>query len=242
MIFLLTKEDQLEACKKFADYLEKTCDNEVWVFTDPKDFYVCIEVAIPGKIDYVLIDFRTTQLDLFSPYEYISESVNPVPVIMFNDPYPDPERRAAYWLNKNRDYRVPYVTEKHLKSLIPDFMIIQYYLNEHQFSRYLNGICAPQKFIPDEMLSKMKALEEFPQNHSLPKSRKKLFDLFLENKGVPMSEEDLCVAMWNEYNPVNKKNLVAYISELRRACENEDRICVDIVRTGKGMYQLNSEC
>ena len=57
-----------------------------------------------------------------------------------------------------------------------------------------------------------------------------------------MSEEDLCVAMWNEYNPVNKKNLVAYISELRRACENEDRICVDIVRTGKGMYQLNSEC
>ncbi|MBQ0040110.1 MAG: hypothetical protein KBS64_06775 [Treponema sp.] len=240
-VYLLTKKDQLKVCVELAAYMERT-SSEVTIFTDSSDFYASIDTAPPGQLEYVMIDVRTFQMDLFSPYKYIAECKNPVPVVVYNDPYPDPESRAAYWYVKNKKYLVPYVNENKLENLIPAFSLIELYFYKYQFSKYVSVISAPEEFYTKEEIKKKVVLNEFATRHKLAKSRKELFDFFLKNEGVEVKEEDICLALWKEVSQKTKQTLYTYISEIRKACRNEHDIHIDILRISKGIYQMNVSC
>lgn len=237
-VFLLTKKDQQKVCIELAAYMERT-SSEVTIFTEPAEFYACIETAPPGYIEYVMIDVRTFQMDLFNPYTYIAKCKNPVPVVVYNDPYPDPDARAAFWFVKNKYYLLPKVGEKKLELLIPAFALLESYLNKHEFSNYLTAICPPHKLLTKKEKKRKEALDLFAVNHKLPKSRKKLFDLFLKNEGLELSEEKICNLLWKEFSESSRQILYSYISELRRACRAEESVKIDIIRKSKGVYQMN---
>lgn len=237
-VFILTKKEQLNVCVELAGYMERT-SSEVTIFTEPGQFYASIDTAPPGDIEYVMIDVRTFQMDLFNPYTYIARCNNPVPVVVFNDPYPDPDSRAAYWYVKNKSYLLPYVGERKLELLIPAFALLESYFHKHEFSNYLCGICPPQKLLSATEKKQKEALDRFAVNHKLPKSRKLLFEYFLMNKGKELTEEEICAALWDDCSHSSKQTLYTYISELRKACRAEESVKIDILRKGKGTYQMD---
>ena len=236
-VFLLTKKDQLKVCVELAAYMERTC-SEVTIFTDAAECYASVDTAPPGDIEYVMIDVRTFQMDLFNPYTYIAKCSNPVPVVVFNDPYPEPDSRAAYWFVKNKSYLLPYVGRNKLELLIPAFALLETYLSKHEFSSYLNGICPPKIILTKSEKKRKTALEEFAVKHRLSKSRKTLFELFLANEGSELSEEKICNLLWKEFSDKTKQTLYTYISELRKACRAEESVKIDILRKSKGIYQM----
>lgn len=236
-VFLLTKKDQLKVCIELATYMERT-SSEVTIFTDSAEFYASIETAPPGDIEYVMIDVRTFQMDLFNPYTYIANGQNPVPVVVYNDPYPEPDTRAAYWFVKNKTYLLSHVGERKLELLIPAFALLESFFNKHEFSNYLKGICPPHKLLTKSEKMQKEALEQFSVNHKLSKSRKSLFDLLLKNEGKELTEENICLSLWNDYSNNTKQTLYTYISELRKACRQEEVVKINIIRKSKGIYEM----
>lgn len=239
-VYILTKKDQVKVCVELAAYMERT-SSEVTIFTEPAEFYASIDTAPPGSIEYVMIDVRTFQMDLFNPYKIIAECKNPVPVVVYNDPYPEPDMRAAFWFVKNKAYLLPHMDEKKLERLIPAFALIESYFYKHEFSDYLSVICKPKKLLTEKEKVRENALKFFAENHGLSKSRRNLLDYFLSNAGMELTEEKICTALWNESNAKSRQILYSYISELRKAFRNETKVKLEILRKGKGIYQFNIE-
>lgn len=236
-VYILTKKEQLKACMELAACMEKTC-GDVTVFTNDAEFYGCLDVASPGEVEYVMIDVRTFQMDLFNPYTYIARCKNPVPVVVFNDPFPAPDERAAFWYAKNKDYFLSLLGIKRIEGLVPAFALLQEYFNNHDLQEFFSCMCPPKEFFTKAEKDCMDALEHFAENHKIIKSRKDLFDLFLHNQGKIVSTKELCMGLWNDYSMETRQRLCTYISYLRREFRKETALNIDIVRKGKELYQM----
>lgn len=237
-VYMLTKPEQLEAAKELASYMERTC-SKITIFTDCPFFYASVASASPGKLEYVLIDFRTYDYDLFSPYAYIAKLRNPVPVIIYNDPYPDPDCRAAFWYVKNKTYFPTLINKSNFMALISDFNLLQIYLQDKGLSRYFGAIATPEVFVPRAEREMKEALDKFSANHNFTKKLNMVFEYFRANEGKELKDEQICLDLWNEFNDRIKKNLQSYMSKIRSACEKEQGISIELIRKSRGIYRMS---
>lgn len=236
-IYLLTKPDLLKVCVQLALKIERT-GSEVTLFTDPAEFYAAVKLQKKGEVDYVMIDVRTFQLDMYNPYTDMATMPHPVPVVVFNDPYPEPEYRAAYWITKNKRYLVPLISESVIESFHPEFYLIESYLNSEELNRYVSVINRPEIFLTPEERSLIINLEEFRLRHRLAPSRFKVFRHLYENLGKEISGEELVCLLFGTYSPEKRKTIFSYIYDLRKACRNETSVDIRIDREYKGRYAM----
>lgn len=236
-VYLLTKPDLLKVCVQLALKIERT-GNEVTVFTDPSEFYAALKLQKKGEVDYVMIDVRTFQLDIYNPYTDMATMPYPVPVVIFNDPYPEPDYRAAYWIAKNKRYLVPLISESAIESFHPEFFLIESYLNSDELNRYVSVINRPDIFLTPEERSRIIDLEAFRLRHRITPSRFKVFRHLYENLGKEISSEELVSLLFGSYSPEKRKVVFSYIYDLRKACRNETSVQIRIDREYKGRYAM----
>ena len=235
-VVILVKEDLLEVCK----YLErkiKVTGKDVAVFCGPHEFYSALKNADKGEIEYALIDVRTFQSDSFNPYTEVASMANPVPIVIFNDPYPAPDDRAYFWISQNKKYFAAKIGDEAIDALYPSFHLLQDFLNG-EFNKYVPAIANHTQLLSEDEKRLSVNIEEFRVNSRLPPSRLKLFEYFWRNSGKELSEKAIVMFMFGECTYRAKARFYTYVCNLRKACKNEMAVKIEILRTFKEHYMM----
>ncbi|WP_294425523.1 hypothetical protein [uncultured Treponema sp.] len=236
-VYLLIKPDLLKVCKYLALRIE-TFGSDVKIFLKPHEFYVALKLVEPGALDYVLIDVRTFQSDVFNPYIEMSMMPNPAPVVVFNDPFPELDKMTAFWISKNKTYLVPRIAPERIDKLEDTFFLIEVFLKSERFNKYINVINRPETFLTEEEKLLQLDLEKFQAVHKIPPSRFKVFKYLHERLEKEVSEKELISLLFGSYIPEKRAVLFSYICELRKACRNEKSVKICINREYKGHYSM----
>ena len=235
-VFILVKADLLELCKHLERKINSTGKDAV-VFSDPDEFYCALKDAGQGDVDYALIDVRTFQTDSFNPYSKFAQMANPVPLLVFNDPYPDPDDRASFWLSMNKKYLSDKISDEAIDRLYPSFLLLQDFLNG-EFNKYIPAIANHTQFCSEDEKRLRLNLEDFKANNRLPPSHVKLFEYFWRNTGKELSEESIVMFMFGECTQRAKARFYTYICNLRKVCQSETALKIEILRTFKEHYMM----
>lgn len=236
MIFILAKEDQVNICEHLASLIRESF-RPVTVFTDIEKFWTAIHIAEPNEIEYVMIDCRTFQIDLFNPYEMMKKTGNPVPIVVFNDPYPDSDSRAAFWSRKNKDYFVPeYMDVSRVDQLQHAFIVLQSHLRNPKLNKFFAVVRNAEPFLSKEERLLIIDTEDFRRKNKLSPARFNLFMKFYENLNSSFTEKELCSLFWDDFSERRIQTLYTYIHDLRIACRKEKQVTIIIERQCKGCY------
>ncbi len=236
-VYLLIKPDLLKVCECLAQRIEMF-GSDVKIFLRPHEFYLALKVAKPGTLDYVLIDVRTFQMDVFNPYVEMSLMPSPAPVVVFNDPFPALDKMAAFWISKNKTYLAHRINPERIDELEDTFFLIEVFLRSEEFNKYINAINRPETFLTEEEKMLQLDLEKFQAVHKIPPSRFKVFKYMHERLEKEVSEKELISLLFGSYLPEKRAVLFSYICELRKACRNEKSVKIRISREYKGHYSM----
>ena len=237
-VYLLTKHDQIGVFKKIAACIE-TPSSKVVLFTEPTELDIALNLAPPDEVELVLMDCRFFQMDLYNPYMYMAKRARPVPLVIYNDPYPQPENRVAYWIVKNRYYLSALLKEDALDNIKNILDIIQGALMTEEIGPYVSVVCPAKKYLTAEGTYVAFDPEKFRKKHFIMPSRFKLFEYLYANIEQVVSEEDICMHLWNTYNDNVRKNLYTYIHDLRQIFLKETDLIFRIDRYKMKHYRLN---
>ena len=231
---VLSKLEQRNVCERMCDFLKSICVVSK-AFTDPAEFWSVIKLSAPHQIDFIIIDYRIYQLDIFNPYKEMLRSGNIIPIVFYNDPYPEPDARAAYWKTKNKMYFVPHINSSVLDNLYPVWKKLEEYLNSPEVNPYLTVIRQNAALTdPCDKVSSFN-IENFIKKSGLSSSRRKLLKIFYEHRGEELDSAFLCKRLWQNAGE-KEKVLYAYIHDIRSALAKEGSVVLSLERTGKGTY------
>ena len=235
-VVILVKKDLLEVCK----YLErkiKATGKDVVVFSNPHEFYSALKDADKGEMEYALIDVRTFQSDNFNPYNEVALMKNPVPLVIFNDPYPDPDFRAVFWISKNNTYLSDKIGNEAINRLYTSFCLLQNFFNGEN-NKFIPAIAQHVELLSKEDKRMRLILENFRANSKLSPSRLRLFEYFWHNIGERLLEEEIITSVFAECTRITKARFYTYIYDLRKALPRETAAKIEILHTSKEHYMM----
>ena len=235
-VSILVKKDLVEVCKHLERKI-KSAGKSVAVFCKPHEFYSVLKEARQGDLDYAMIDVRTFQSDSFNPYAEVALMTNPVPLIVFNDPYPEPDNRASFWLSQNKKYLSTKISDEAIDRLSSSFLLLQDFFNG-EINKYIPAIAKPVRFLSEDEKQLRLNLDSFRVKNKLPPSRLKLFEYFLRNMDKELSEEAIVLSMFGECTQRTKGRFYTYICNLRKVCKSEEALKIEILRTFKEHYMM----
>ncbi len=236
-IYVLVKENQLNVLKKIISNLEFIFD-EVSYYTNTHDFYIDVGLAEKGRLDFVMIDFSFIQLDICNPYELMKQAQNPVPVCIYNDPYPLPQDRSAYWIAKNRDYFRDIIDLECISNLYSIFYLISNQLEKNDINPYLSLISHPKKLLSSREEKQILDFDLIRKKGKLLPSRLKLLELLYKNKEKSISEKTVCEFLWNRYDFQVRQYLYTYVYDIRKVLEKVYSNRVSLEKCSLGNYRL----
>jgi DNA-binding response OmpR family regulator len=238
-IYFLTK--QKEICDCICEALKKE-GHLCSTFTESTAFYASVKSRGAAAIDLLAIDYRLFQHDFFDPYEKMISQKCIIPLIYYNDPYPEPENRAVFWKVQNHEHLGAYLPESRLEDLFPVLKEMQTLMNAPDLNPYISVINKPLPFQPaDSRRSTPQNFDciAFKMRHKIPQSRFKLFSYLYENCGRSLTIKNICTHLWEEYTSQKIKTLYTYIHDLRKFCREEPSVRIDIIHDGKEKYYLS---
>lgn len=235
-VVILVKENLIEVCKHLERKIKVT-GKDVVVFCDPHEFYSALKSAGQGQVAYALIDVRTFQIDSFNPYKEVALMANPVPVVIFNDPYPDPDDRVSFWISQNKKYLSARIGDEPIDALYPSLCLLADFL-DGKFNKYIPVIAKHTQLFSEEEKRLSVNIEDFEVKSKLSPSRLKLFEYFWRNSGKELSENAIVLFMFGECTRITKDRFYAYICDLRKALSRETAVKIEILRTFKEHYMM----
>ena len=241
-IYVLVKENQLNVLKKLISKLEFVFD-KVSYYTDPHDFFIDVGLAEKGKLDFVMVDFSFIQLDICNPYNLMKQSQNPVPVCLYNDPYPLSQDRSAYWIVKNMDYLNDVIDLERISNLYSVFYLISNQLESGDINPYVSLICHPEKLLTSREEKQVLDFDLLRKKGKLLPSRLKLLELLYEHKEKNVCEKTVCELLWNRYDFQVRQYLYTYIYDIRKVLEKfySDRVSLEKCSLGNYRLKFNDE-
>lgn len=221
VVYFLTKQPEL--CNLICDELKKSF-HVCRVFIDPDEYYATVKVLGSTKVDLLAIDYRMFDHDMFDPYAVLRYEKIIIPLIYYNDPYPEPEQMASFWKVKNKTKLENEIDDSILAKYTDLFLLIQNIMQSEQVNPFVSTICRPLLYEPKEECEfEVIPVEEFAKKYHITKSRYRLLEYLYQNRNVILSTEEICQSLWNEYSERTKQILYSYIHDLRKvidSCEN----------------------
>lgn len=237
VVYFLTR--QKEICEQMGKLLAEK-NHVCTIFTDVEHFYASVKVQGARRIDLLAVDYRSFEHDVLNPYEIMIDHDCVIPFIYYNDPYPEPDERIAFWKVQNRHHFGAVLPESRLDEVSPVLSDLNVILENPELNPCISLINKPLPFYRDE---KEKALAQFDIDsfrlrHRIPESRITLFTFLYERQGTSVDSETLCRYLWNDFSKEKLQLLYAYIYDLRAACKMEKTVVVRIEHDGKKQYRL----
>ncbi|MCR5723961.1 MAG: helix-turn-helix domain-containing protein [Treponema sp.] len=185
-------------------------------------------------MDLVVCDFRLIQLSIIDIYELLGRRSTVLPLIFYNDPYPDSSTRSMYWLSQNEKI----YDRGNLEYLYPLFEKINAIIEDPGIHPYIS-LLQPPLPLPGETCEgggRQLDVRLFRKRNRLQPGLFKLFEVFYENQMHPLSLEELSVHLWG--TATRTKTVYSYISRLRQCIAGDSFVKIDILRCAPGYYEM----
>ena len=233
MIVALVKDRNQEIMRRILSRMGR---KDFRIFTLDEDFYCFLKVN-SRDVDYALVDVLCFQMDLFNPYIEFSFEDHYFPIVVFNDPYPDKDSRAAYWISKNKFYSSRARNADGVDMFRYEFLALEQILNDPKINCHVPAIsfCAEC----NDMDRDCADLEVARKSMGIPPSRFSVLKYLFERKGRKVCEEDICIDLWGESSQKRRQVLYTYVYHLRKAFELHPEFGFSIDHVDKGYYQLD---
>lgn len=229
IIFFITTQENL--CNKIAERLMQQYNHIVRVFTNPRECYkAAISIGV-SKIDLVACDYMIYDVEEINIFELMAVHNCIVPFFFYNSPFSVCKDRVSFWYDK---------MNRHIKYYSPDYVLpdikaglrnVDEIISAPDISPYIK-LLAPTPQFPGQELN------SFRLRNKINFSRFKVLSYLYDHKNQDVSEQDLCLNLWNEVSPKRIKILYSYISELRKICRQDDILKMAISRSEKQSYCL----
>lgn len=236
-LYILTKKNQESVMSVLISKISFAFES-IELYTDINLFNLLIKNIRPGEVDFIMIDISCYEVDLFNPYLQMQKNPVKVPICVFNDPYPSSNERADYWISKNTRYLGSCFSLDYLKSFYNIFKLIEDFLKSPEFEYCFSVIAKPLDYKSKTNDSTEIDIYEFKRENKIMPSRFKLFKYLYENQSRDLYDEDLCNFLWNKYDVTTRQYLYTYIHDLRRIFQNQNKIKINLLKDGKGIYRF----
>lgn len=229
-IRFLTRE--LGVCRLMAEKLIQDGE-ECVVEADSMGFY---ENLLSEDFDLLVCDYRIFQLSIFNLYDFLKKRSIVIPLVFYNDPFPERESRVAYWIMQNE--RLYDCAD--LEYLIPIFEKLHRVIEDPAVHPYIS-LLQPPLPLPGEEESSGTAgrqidLRLFRRRNKLQPGLFKLFQIFYENQQKELSLKELSRLMWGTSSKTS--TVYSYISRLRKRIEKDYLVSIELLRTAPGRYEM----
>lgn len=256
-VVVFAKEDQKNIILELVDFV---CNKkyDIVYFEKLSNFaqfiYDCtsknLNENLKNSLDEIFLifaDYSLFPMDCVNPYLSLIRQEVAFPLCLYNDPYPSPEQRAAYWISKNHFYYENFISKKRFSEIAEVFTKLQYFLLLPNISKKISVICDSYKSENNDE-SKIENQNQLESNSlkiiksesekTLPLSRYKLLKYFLSHLNQEIELKTLSNFMWGNSTQDKSKSLYAYINDLRRMLENIPNCEFELLRTKKGFYKM----
>ena len=224
--FLRDRDDALAS--SLAAFL-RSKDHEVSCFFVLEDLYTAIMERGGDDVGFVAVDIRSFEYDKTNPYQMCRRFSCILPVIVYNDPYPDPDCMVSHWTRKLDEYMGPQITQGRKETLVPVWEDIQAFLLK-------SGFCRAPRTVARMDCAQM--IEYVRGMKLLPLSRFRLFEYMCGRLGEDVDADELCMELWGEWSESRRRMLYAYVHDVRAVLRKESSLGLDLRREGRGVYRL----
>lgn len=242
--------------KKSARLVKGALEKEghlVRLFSDREDLFTTIYEDYQNSVELVIMDYYIFDHDYFNPFdEFISRSYN-LPLIYYNDPYPQPHNLAEYWLMKNCDkygecFDASFIMKlKELFNSLQDALLFDDAENyssvedfpKAEYKKVLRTALLLRESGDDEISEKFDFdIQDFCTRHKLSKSRKELLEYFHQNEGRVLELEQITRELWGTDTPAARQRVYSYVHDLRAAFKNDAAFSFQIIKPSKNKYSF----
>ena len=237
IVYFLTK--QPDVCQYLTEQL-KINGNLAFTFTEFEELYTAITISGKQKVDLLAVDYRIVQHDIFDLHQMLIDQNFVIPLIYYNDPYPEPSERVSYWQTQNRTRFSTNLSETTIVAVRPLLTMIAALIDSPQLNPYISLVNKPLSLQEERAkdVSHSFDLTAFRLNNHIQASRYKLFCYLYQHRDTPLTAKDICLFMWNDYSPKKLRTLYTYIHELRILCTKEKSCTIKIELVSKETYRL----
>ena len=239
-IYFLTT--QYDLCLQLATELEAEGQN-CRVFCDSEEFYARVLVSGPQKIDVLAIDFKTLGefpffQNPFNPYTFLQNHNCVIPVVFYNDPFPEPDDMAFYWKVQNEQLYRGVLKEGSCEALLPVLLMLQNLVHSERYNPYISLVCKPLSWNSADNRTCID-LEQIRLRHHIAPLHFKLLSFFVHHAEQSLSESELCKFLWPDAHRSRRDSLYSCIYHVRGILKQVEQNSVSIIREGRGCYRLH---
>ena len=246
IIFLLgLNQSELEFLEKNL----KEDDHDVRVFRKFADMMDGCQKHFP--VDLIIMDYKILGSPPFTPFEfnpfnYLIRSGFYIPLIFYNDPFPECGKRALYWKIQNLHFYYGYISSEKMNGLIPFLHSFSDFIERNGSFEILPSLGKNSDDGKNEALES-NALKngnefdpiEFKTRHKIISSRFSLFMVLWKHREQGISIREICRELWGRCEDRDRQNLRTYIYYLRKIFKKEKNHFLEIVRIQKEKYLLH---
>jgi DNA-binding response OmpR family regulator len=210
------------------------------IFEDQSRFFAALE-STEQKPDILIIDYRLYDHDFFDLRDFFKDCKIRIPLIFYNDPFPDTGERAAYWEYKCRFY----FKNDDICKFRTFFEILEKAVESPDINPYISLIRKPGIFPnTEESQQHSSSTRNNPEYDiyllrdrcHLQKSLFRLLEILYKQRGRFVPTDYLLKNLKGPGKCGKKNCLYAYISRLRTFINLSDA-SLDILKNSEG-YKL----
>ena len=243
LIYFFTSQPPV--CEKIADKLEQA-GYQCIVLTNTKMFFHLLH-SNDELPDLFIMDYVLFQHDVLNIYRYMKKNNRITPLIFYNDPYPNEQVRANFWIYQCHAH----FPDLNLSKVKTAFHLVAAAVDSPELKPYIPLIQTPLPFHEKEIAIKTVLHEEKTQNaasgqFNIYEFRKKtnmnptifhLFEYLYQRLGLYVSSEELRHIILSNGKTAKPGSVSSYISRLRSYLVLIKEINIDLIATHK-CYKL----
>lgn len=210
------------------------------IFQTATDIHEAIK-GMTKKPDLIILDYLLFDHNLFNAYDYMKSKKYFIPIIFYNDPFPDMGERAVFW---ECTLQLIYGKNFHAELYSAIFQKIETLVESDNLRHYIPLLQPPQntpdiKGTDDESATKTSALEisALQAKLSLNGTFFMLLSILYENKDSTISAHEISEKLTKKGCPVKKRTVYSLVMRLREKLNAQKDIDANII-TVSGGYKL----
>lgn len=222
------------ACEKMGN----TCIT----FSDLDKFRQAVQSQVP---DLIVCEYTVFNHIIFNVYAYMKKRNLNCPLIFYNDPFPEKNKRAIYWESTMKTVYGDYFHAEKYRTLLS---LIEATVESERVMPFIPLLQSPQKTpkpkthkIPFTILPKPSKLESLKLQLQLSGNMSQIFEVLYENRNVHLGTTEIKRRLNKIKHPIETQTIYTLIMKLRKKINAQNTINADIIHTPIGYRLLLAE-
>jgi len=239
---------QKNVCRKLAYILEED-ENVCCIYTKESEFYTAV-ANMKKYPELLLLDYLVYNHDAFNIYRFMSDIGCKIPLLFYNDPYPQPEALVQHWIMMlNLYYSDTGIdTEQYSQTL----QHLSDAVNSKELRQHISLMQAPEP-CPDSETGCINSSSADPQTQKekditirghIPNSLYSIFRILYAHRERAVSITDIQFLLHEKNIEVTANTIYSNISRLRTFLRTSGNSGIDIcrTRTGYSLFIIDEKC